>query len=195
MGSADRHSIKNEFCVRCQGHQTRHKNERNKCNMSKFRNGGKQKCCFFYSLIWNRGYMKEIKIVIRWENLWCMLAFQALCGRHNVNIREKKKEKSNQWWRNNKMDMSVFFLLLFLPRGPQLRSDTWLSNSMNSGESSSVASVRDYQHIHSPTHNNATTSHALTATVPQDSQVGLIWVSEVWYYYFVPIHLIFYPFF
>lgn len=75
------------------------------------------------------------------------------------------------------MDMSVFFLLLFLPRGPQLRSDTWLSNSMNSGESSSVASVRDYQHIHAHTHqhtNNTATSHALTATVPQDSQVGLI---------------------
>lgn len=110
-------------------------------------------------------------------------------------LEEKEKEKSNQWWRNNKMDMSVFFLLLFLPRGPRLRSDTWLSNSMNSGESSSVASVRDYQRIHAHTHqhtNNATTSHALTATVPQDSQVGRIWVSEVWYYYFVPIYLIFF---
>lgn len=55
------------------------------------------------------------------------------------------------------------------PRGPQLRSDPRLSNSMNSGESSSVASVRDYQHTHTST--NTTTSHALTATVLQNSQV------------------------
>lgn len=71
----------------------------------------------------------------------------------------KKRKTAASDGKNNKMDVSVFVSLsltlstaLSLPRRPQLRSDTWLSNSMNPGESSSVASVRDYQHTFTAGH-------------------------------------------
>lgn len=108
-----------------------------------------------------RDVLKEI--VISWQNLWRMLHLQASCGRNSVNIGGKRRKGANRWWIKRKMDFGWGGLRSRPPRGPQLRSDPWLSNSMNSGESSSVASVRDYQH----THTQAQTPQPVTHWQPQ----------------------------